>query len=152
MAYAGCVFCCWHSPPTFTGVGHECPHLLSLYAMECVHRLDLSLYSHPKEFLENGVRTHANSMGKISSTRSSEEDQTHDGASCRTASPTHYQLSYSGPMDRNQISCLCDSNNLIPCSGAVSPTCLDDSVNQGLVCMQSITIPVHCNCKDQDVN
>ena len=26
-----------------------------------------------------------------------EEDQTHDAASCRIASPTHEQLSYSGP-------------------------------------------------------
>ena len=30
----------------------------------CVHRLDLGLYSHPKEFLRNGVRTHVNSKGK----------------------------------------------------------------------------------------
>ena len=29
-----------------------------------VHRLDLGLYSHPKEFWENGVRTHANSLGE----------------------------------------------------------------------------------------
>ena len=28
---------------------------------------------------------------------SPEEDRTHDAASSRTASPTHYQLSYSGP-------------------------------------------------------
>ena len=34
----------------------------------CVHRLDLGLYSHPKEFLGNGVRTHNNSNGKIPST------------------------------------------------------------------------------------
>ena len=34
----------------------------------CVHRLDLCLYSHPKEFWENGVRTHVNSKGKIPST------------------------------------------------------------------------------------
>ena len=34
----------------------------------CVHRLNLGLYSHPKEFWGNGVRTHANSMGKIIST------------------------------------------------------------------------------------
>ena len=27
----------------------------------CVHRLDLGIYSHPKEFLGNGVRTHVNS-------------------------------------------------------------------------------------------
>ena len=32
----------------------------------CVHRLDLSLYSHAKEFLGNGVRNHVNSKGKIS--------------------------------------------------------------------------------------
>ena len=29
-----------------------------------MHRLDLGLYSHPKEFLGNGVRTHVNSKGK----------------------------------------------------------------------------------------
>ena len=38
----------------------------------CVHRLDLGLYSHPKEFFFfppwNGVRTHVNSKGKIPST------------------------------------------------------------------------------------
>ena len=31
----------------------------------CVHRLDLGLYSHPKEFWGNGVRTHVNSKGII---------------------------------------------------------------------------------------
>ena len=56
----------------------------------CVHRLDLGLYSHPKEFLGNGVRNHVNSKAKIPSTGGSEEVQTHDAASCRTASPTHY--------------------------------------------------------------
>ena len=35
----------------------------------CVHRLDLILYSHPKEFWGNGVGTHFNSKGKIPSTR-----------------------------------------------------------------------------------
>ena len=34
----------------------------------CVHRLELGLYSHWKEFLGNGVRTHVNSKGKIPST------------------------------------------------------------------------------------
>ena len=56
----------------------------------CVHRLDLGLYSHPKEFGGNGVRTHVNSKGKIPSTRGSEEDRTHDDASRSTASSTHY--------------------------------------------------------------
>ena len=31
--------------------------------------LDIGLYSHPKEFLRNGVRTHVNSKGKIPSNR-----------------------------------------------------------------------------------
>ena len=34
----------------------------------CVHRLDLGVHSHPKEFLGNGVRTHVNSKGKFLST------------------------------------------------------------------------------------
>ena len=34
----------------------------------CMHRQDLSLYSHPKDFFGNGVRTHVNSKGKIPST------------------------------------------------------------------------------------
>ena len=63
----------------------------------CVHGLDVGLYSHPKEFLENGVRTHENSKGKIPSTGGSEDGQTRDSASRRTASPMLYRLSYSGP-------------------------------------------------------
>ena len=39
----------------------------------CVHRLDLGLYSHPKEFWGNGARTHVNSKGKTSSTGGSAE-------------------------------------------------------------------------------
>ena len=31
----------------------------------CVHRLDLGLYSHLKEFWGNGVRTYLNFKGKI---------------------------------------------------------------------------------------
>ena len=49
--------------------------------MECiVHRLDLGLYSHPKKILENGVRTHVNSKGKIPSTgglKEAENQSTH---------------------------------------------------------------------------
>ena len=36
----------------------------------CVHRIELGLYSHPKKFFGNKVRIHANSKGKIPSTRS----------------------------------------------------------------------------------
>ena len=39
----------------------------------CVHRHDLGLYSHRKEFLVNGVRTHVKSKGKIPSTGVSEK-------------------------------------------------------------------------------
>ena len=39
----------------------------------CVHRLDLGLYSHPKEFWGNGAGNHVNSEGKIPSTKGSEE-------------------------------------------------------------------------------
>ena len=47
--------------------------------------------------LGNGVRIHVNSKGKISCTGGSEGGQTHDAASDRTASPTHYQLSCFSP-------------------------------------------------------
>ena len=30
----------------------------------CVHRVDLGLFSHPKEFLGNGFKTHVSSIGK----------------------------------------------------------------------------------------
>ena len=63
----------------------------------CVHRLDLGLYSHPKEFGGNGVRNHVNSKGKVPSSGGSGEVRTRDTASRRTGSPTVYQLSYSGP-------------------------------------------------------
>ena len=63
-----------------------------------MHKLDLSLYSHPKEFWGNGVRTHVISKGKIPFTGNSEEDGTHDTASHRTVSSTH-QGSYSSPLD-----------------------------------------------------
>ena len=76
--------------------------------------VQLGLYSHPyslvytlictawfilssKRVLGNGVRTYVDSKGKILSTEGSEEVQTCVAASRRTASPTHYQLSCSGP-------------------------------------------------------
>ena len=46
--------------------------------------------------LENGVRPHVNSKEKIPSTGGSEKGWTRSAASCRTASPAHYRLSYSG--------------------------------------------------------
>ena len=45
----------------FTHLGHEC---WDIRWNACAHRLDLSLYSDPKDFQWNGVRTHVNSKGK----------------------------------------------------------------------------------------
>ena len=53
--------------PAFTRLGHERQDLLSLCNGMHVCT-DLSLYSHPKEFGGNGVRTHFNSKRKILST------------------------------------------------------------------------------------
>ena len=69
----------------------------SMWWNACVHRLDLGLYSHPKESGGNGARNHVNSKGKIPSTGGSEEVRTCNTVSHRTASPTHYRLRYSGP-------------------------------------------------------
>ena len=68
-----------------------------------MHRLDLDLDSHLKEFLENGIRTQDNSKGKIPLPEKvpSEMDRTQDAASSRTANPTHYQLSYCSPGQSN---------------------------------------------------
>ena len=63
----------------------------------CVHRLDLSLYSHLKEFGGMDSEPMLTPRDKIPSTRGSEEDRTRAAASGRAESPTHYQLSYPGP-------------------------------------------------------
>ena len=55
--------------PAFTRLGHECQDLWSGCNGMHMHRLDQGLYSHPKVFWGNGVRTHVNSKGKIPSTR-----------------------------------------------------------------------------------
>ena len=65
----------------------------------CVHKLDLSVYSHSKAILGNEFRTHVNSKRKILSTGkfSSEEDWTQGAASNRAASPTHCQQTIPAP-------------------------------------------------------
>ena len=61
----------------------------------CVHRLDLSLYSHPIEFyiwgMESEPMLSPREKSSVLEKFSLDEDQTHDAASSRTASPTHYQ-------------------------------------------------------------
>ena len=68
-----------------------------------VQGLDLSLYSHPKEFWGNGVRSHINSKRQNLSTGSSKKGWTCYAASRRTANPTYYWLSYCGPQIWNKI-------------------------------------------------
>ena len=74
--------------------------LESLRWNACEHRLDLGLYSLPKEFWGNGVRTHVNSRRKspLPEKFSPEEYRTHDAASSRTASPTHNQRAIPAPL------------------------------------------------------
>ena len=64
MVHAGCVVIAGIRPSRTMSWSLE-----SMWWNAWVHRLDLGLYSHPKEFLGNGVRTHVNSKGKILSTR-----------------------------------------------------------------------------------
>ena len=73
----------------------------------CVHRQDLGLYSHLKEFWGNGVRAHVNSKRKSPTpeqfSSDSEEDRTCNAASQRTVSPTHYQQAIPFPAPRLPI-------------------------------------------------
>ena len=63
----------------------------------CVHRLDLGLYSHPKD-VEGMESEPMFTPGKKTLPEGSEEGRTRHAASRRIASPTHYRLSYSGPL------------------------------------------------------
>ena len=64
MLHAGCVFVAdIHLSKTWMP-GSSVSMRWNAY----VHSLDLSLYSHMKEFWGNGVRTHVNSKGKVPST------------------------------------------------------------------------------------
>ena len=64
MLHPGCIFVAGFHPSRTWMSGS----LESVRWNACVHRLRLGLYSHPKEFSGNGVRTHVNSKGKIPST------------------------------------------------------------------------------------
>ena len=60
MVYAGCVFVAGiHLSRTWMPGSFEFVRWNA-----CVLRLDLGLYSHPKEFWGNGIRNHAKSQGK----------------------------------------------------------------------------------------
>ena len=64
-----------------------------------MHRLNLVLYSHPKEFWGNGVRTHVNSKGKIPSTGKVVLSGGSYPRRCikQDSEPNTLPVSYSGP-------------------------------------------------------
>ena len=62
----------------------------------CVHSLDLGYTLNRNRFVEWSQNL-VNSKGKIPSTGGSAEGRIREAASLRTASPTHYRLSFSGP-------------------------------------------------------
>ena len=104
MVHAGCVLVASiHPSRTRVSGSFE-----SVPCNSCVHRLDLGLYSHLKEFWGNGVKTHVSSKGKIPFTGRNfpQKDQTHNAASSRTVSPTHYQQAVLAPRSVPQTYCL----------------------------------------------
>ena len=86
--------------PAFTRLGHvwKSGSLESVRWNVCVHRHDLSLYSHRKDFWGNGVRAHDNSKGKNPLYRRLRGGSNPRHCMTRIASPTHYRLSYSAPL------------------------------------------------------
>ena len=86
-------FCCRHSPIKDMSV-----KIFWVRAMEC-----MCSQARPRSILSSegvlgtGVRTQVKFKGKIPFIGGSEEVRTRGTVSHRTASPTHYRLSYSGP-------------------------------------------------------
>ena len=96
MVHAGCVFVAGiHPSRTGTSRSFE-----SMRLNACVHRLDLGLYSHPKEFGGSGVRTHVNSKGKPPSTRKILPRGGWNPRRCikQDSEPNTLPTSYSGPL------------------------------------------------------
>ena len=76
--------------PAFTRQGHEHQDLWS--PCDGMHRLGLSIYSHPKEFWGNGVTTYVISSKGINPALPAQRRI--EPAICIT----HYRLSYFGPL------------------------------------------------------
>ena len=82
--------------PAFTHLGHECRVLFEFVWWNAyVHRLDLSLYSHQKEFygMESKPTLTPREKSPLLEAQSRVELMTQHKA----GQPTHYPLSYSGP-------------------------------------------------------
>ena len=83
--------------------------------MECMCAQTKPRYTLYWKELGGGVRAHANSKGKspVPEKFSPEKDQTHDAASSRTASPTHYHRASLAPIIIIIISSSDDSITII---------------------------------------
>ena len=92
MVRAGCVFVAGiHPSRTWTSGSFE-----SVRCNACMHRLDLGLYSHPKEFLGEWSLNPCQLQGKNPLYRkiSPEEDRTRDAVD---SEPKHYQRAVPAP-------------------------------------------------------
>ena len=86
--------------PAFTRPGHECQDLLSPCNGMHMCTDGISVYTRIRKNLGGTEsETMLTPREKIPSTGGREEVRTRDTASRRTASPTHYRLSYSRPRD-----------------------------------------------------
>ena len=88
--------------PASTRLGHKCQDLLSPCDGIHVCTDETSVYTFIQKSLGR-MELETNSKGKIPSTEGSKEGRTRDTASRRTASPTHYRLSYPGPLNLHLI-------------------------------------------------
>ena len=87
--------------PAFTHLGMNVRIFEFVRWNACVQRLDLGLYSHPKEFfggMESEPMLTPREISPLPEKVSSEEGPTHDAASSRTASPTHYPRAILAPV------------------------------------------------------
>ena len=77
-----------------------------------MHTLDLSLYSHLKEFGGNGVSTHVNSKRKIRSTGSSEENGTYS-CTAQDSEPNTLPAELFQP-------CTSKTNDIVVCTSTIN--------------------------------
>ena len=94
----------------FTRLGHECQDLLSSCDRMHVCTDQTSVYTLTRERfrgMESEPMLTPREKSPLPEKSSSEEDRTHDAASHRTASPTHYQLGYLSPQSLIIVRCVC---------------------------------------------
>ena len=100
--------------PAFIHLGHECQDLLSPCDGMHVCTDKTSVYTFIRkslEGMESQPKLNPREKSPLPEKFSPEEDQTHDAASSRTASPTHNQLSYSGP---TECACMIQDRSTAP--------------------------------------